>query len=100
MHFSPILSTLRRHQTTAALVVIEIAVTCAIVCNAIFLINDRVARMDRASGVAEDEVLRVQVTGIGRPKPEAVSITAQDLVALRAIPGVRAAAITNTIPFG
>ena len=48
MHFFPILSTLRRHRTAATLIILEIALTCAIVCNAVFLIGDRLARMDRA----------------------------------------------------
>jgi putative ABC transport system permease protein len=99
MHFFPILSTLRRHRTAAGLIVLEIALTCAIVCNAIFLIRDRVARMDRPSGVAEEELVRVRLAGIGT-QSDAESLTAQDLVALRAIPGVRFAAATNMVPFG
>jgi putative ABC transport system permease protein len=99
MHFFPILSTLRRHRTAAALIVLEIALTCAIVCNAIFLIRDRLARMDRPSGVAEDQIVRIQLTSIGT-QDEAGALTAQDLPALRAIPGVKFAAATNMVPFG
>ena len=99
MHFFPILSTLRRHRTAAALIVLEIALTCAIVCNAIFLIRDRLSRMDRPSGVAEHELLRVRMTGIGT-QTDASSLTAQDLAALRAIPGVKVVAATNMVPFG
>ena len=46
MHFFPILATLRRHRAAAALIVLEIALTCAIVCNTIFLIGERLARID------------------------------------------------------
>lgn len=99
MHFFPILSTLRRHRTAAALIVLEIALTCAIVCNAIFLIRDRVVRMERPSGVVEDELLLVRITGIGT-QSDAAALTAQDMIALRAIPGVRFAASTNMVPFG
>jgi putative ABC transport system permease protein len=99
MHFFPILSTLRRHRTAAVLIVLEIALTCAIVCNAIFLIRDRLSRMDRASGVAETELVRVQLTGIGT-QSDKHALTAQDLAALRAIPGVKFAAATNMVPFG
>lgn len=99
MHFLPILSTLRRHRTAATLIVLEIALTCAIVCNAIFLIGDRLSRMDRPSGVAEDELLRVTLTGIGTAA-DADALTAQDLAALRALPGVKAVAATNQVPFG
>jgi putative ABC transport system permease protein len=99
MDFLPIISTLRRHRTAASLIVIEIALTCAIVCNALFLIRDRLARMDVPSGIAESEVVRVSLSGIGE-RADAQAITEQDLVALRAIPGVKVAASTNMVPFG
>ena len=41
MEFRPILSTLMRHKIAALLIVLEIALTCAIVCNALFLIGER-----------------------------------------------------------
>ncbi len=99
MHFFPILSTLRRHRTAAALIVLEIAFTCAIVSNALFLIRERLTRMDLPSGILESEVLRVTVSGIGT-QADAKSLTAQDLVALRGIPGVKFAANTIMVPFG
>ena len=99
MQFIPILSTLRRHRTAAALVVLEIAFTCAIVCNAIFLIRERVAAMDRPSGVLESELVRVQATAIGT-KMDAAALTQQDLAGLRTIPGVKSVAVSNMIPFG
>jgi putative ABC transport system permease protein len=99
MHFFPIVSSLRRHKSAALLIVLEIAFTCAIVCNAIFLIRDRVTRMDRPSGMVEDELLHVNLTGIGT-KSDAAALTAQDLAAMRAIPGVKHDAVTNMVPFG
>ncbi|HEY1548319.1 MAG TPA: FtsX-like permease family protein [Kofleriaceae bacterium] len=78
---------------------LEIALTCAIVCNAIFLIRERLARMDQSSGVAESELLRVRLTGIGSQDNASV-ITQQDLAALRTIPGVKAATSINMVPFG
>ena len=99
MHFLPILSTLRRHRTAASLIIVEIALTCAIVCNAIFLIGDRLARMDRPSGIEENELVRVRLTGIGT-RADANAVTAQDLAALRTIPGVTQVASANMVPFG
>src|SRR3546814_8992007 len=66
MELRPILSTLLRHKTAAALIVLEIALSCAIVCNALFLIGNRIERINLVSGVAENEVVRIQLTGIGR----------------------------------
>ena len=99
MHFFPIISTLRRHKTAALLIVLEIAFTCAIVCNAIFVIRERLARMDRPSGVAEDEVIDVRLTGIGT-KADPNALTEQDIRALHAIPGVKAVSVSNMVPFG
>ena len=99
MDIHPIVSALRRHRFAAALIVLEIALTCAIVCNAIFLIGDRLALMDRPSGVVEDELVRIRITGIGKPAG-AQAVTAQDLAALRAIPGVKSVAASNVVPFG
>jgi putative ABC transport system permease protein len=45
MDILPILATLRRHKITAALLILQIALTCAIVCNAVFLIGQRLHRM-------------------------------------------------------
>jgi len=98
MHILPILSTLRRHRTTATLIILEIALTCAIVCNAIFLIRDRLSRIDLPTGLNESELVRIQITGIDK-NASAAALTSQDLQSLRAIPGVRYAACTNMLPF-
>jgi putative ABC transport system permease protein len=99
MDIRPILSTLRRHKTAAALIVLEIALSCAIICNAVFLIRERLDRIDMPSGVTETEQVVVNLTGIGTDQ-NASSLTREDLAALHAIPGVAAVAATNEVPFG
>lgn len=99
MNIRPILSSLRRHKTAAALIVIEIALSCAIICNAVFLIRERLARVNLASGTAESELVDIQLGGIGK-NADAAAMTRDDLAALRAIPGVTAVATTNQVPFG
>jgi putative ABC transport system permease protein len=98
MEIRPILSTLARHKTAALLIVLQIALTCAIVCNALFLIGNRLERMQRPSGIAENELVRIQIAGIGTGG-NAESRTRADLAALQAIPGVRAASSVNEITF-
>jgi len=98
MDILPILSTLRRHKITALLLVLEIALTCAIVCNAVFLINQRLERMDMYSGVAEHELIQIQAFGIGETA-DAKAHAQEDLTALRQIPGVKSVALTNQVPF-
>lgn len=98
MELRPILSTLLRHKTAASLIVLEIALSCAIICNALFLIGNRIERINLVSGVAENEVVRVQLTGIGEDD-NAAALTRSDLAALRGLPGVKAATVTNQVPF-
>ncbi|RAP58520.1 FtsX-like permease family protein [Oleiagrimonas sp. MCCC 1A03011] len=98
MEFGPILSTLRRHKITAFLLVAEIALTCAIICNAVFLISQRMERMKMPSGVAEHQLVMVQVANIGK-QPDAKARTEADLAALRRIPGVKQASLVSQVPF-
>ena len=98
MEIRPILSTLRRHKTAAALLALEIALTCAIVCNALFLIGQRIHSIDEPSGIDEDRVVEVAVSGIGT-QANAEARTREDLAALRAIPGVESVATANQLPF-
>ncbi len=98
MDIRPILSTLRRHKTASALIVIEIALSCAIVCNALFLIGTRLDRMDRDTGMANDEIVRINIAGIGK-EDNADAAAKTDIAALRAVPGVKFATMTNHVPF-
>jgi len=98
MELRPILSTLRRHKTAASLIVLEIALSCAIICNALFLISQRLDNINRPSGFDETHIVRVQVGGIGTDD-NASSLTQTDLASLRALPGVKNATTTNQVPF-
>ena len=98
MDIRPILSTLMRHKTAASLIVIEIALTCAIICNALFMISDRIREVREVSGLAEDELVRVQILSIGSDADQSAR-TRTDLANLRAIPGVKDATVLNQVPF-
>jgi putative ABC transport system permease protein len=99
MEIGPILSTLKRHKITALLIVAEIALSCAIVCNAVFLVTQRIERTRIESGVAEHELVQVQAANIGK-RPDTRALVQQDLAALRGIPGVEGVTLVNQIPFG
>ena len=61
MEIRPILSTLRRHKTAASLIVLEIALSCAIVCNALFLIGERLRAHARAPAASpRQQLVRMQ----------------------------------------
>jgi len=98
MDIRPILSTLSRHKTAASLIVLEIALSCAIICNAVFLISQRLERMQRPTGMADSELIRINVAGIGEDE-NAGALVKQDIAALRSLPGVEAATSLNHVPF-
>ncbi len=99
MELRPILSTLRRHKIAAALIVLEIAFSCAVVCNALFLIGQRLERMQRPTGLDETHLVEVNVSGIAQDS-DPLAVTRDDLAGLRAIPGVTSASIINQTVFG
>lgn len=97
MDIQPILLTLRRSKTGAILVAAQVALTLAIVCNALFVVKARLATANRPSGAAEDEVFQIQYAAAGVIEDRKGMLQA-DLQALRAIPGVKAVAAVNSIP--
>jgi putative ABC transport system permease protein len=98
MDILPIFSTLRRHKLTAWLLVLEIALTCAIVCNAVFLIGQRLQRMDLPSGIAEHELVEIQLGYIG-DAPDGKAQTQTDVAALQQISGVKQIWLDRYLPF-
>ena len=99
MEIRPILSTLRRHRVIFWLLMLEIALSCAIVCNGVFLVVQRLQHMDMPSGVAEHELVLLQQAPID-PPPDRYARAREDLAALQQIPGVQAVGMSNQVPFG
>jgi putative ABC transport system permease protein len=101
MDLMPILSTLRRHKIAAGLIVLEVALSCAIVTNALHLIQTRVDYLSADSGLAEAELFVLDVRGSKPVPPERQGgVIADDLAQLRGLPGVQAATVANQIVFG
>ncbi|MEO9079981.1 MAG: FtsX-like permease family protein [Rhodanobacter sp.] len=92
----PILSSLRKHRIPTMLIVLEIALACAVLCNAVFMISQRVADIHLPNAMDEQGVSIIQVRGTD-PK-QAVDDIPRDLTFLRGIPGVQAAAAMNVLP--
>ncbi|WP_233843656.1 FtsX-like permease family protein [Dyella sp. 2HG41-7] len=101
MQIRPILSALWHHKAGTALIVLQIALTLAIVCNALFIIHQRVVRLSRPSGVDEANVLVIQNQWIGQQAPAQLqALMASDLQTLRRLPGVGDVYATNAYPLG
>ena len=99
MDILPILSTLRRHKVIMWLLMLEIALSCAVICNGVFLVVQRIQHMDMPSGIAEHELVQIQQAPIAPPL-DRYARAQEDLAALRQIPGVQAVGMSNQVPFG
>ncbi|WP_029922387.1 ABC transporter permease [Nevskia soli] len=97
MHFGPILSAMRRNKVGAFLIALQMALTLAILCNALFIIRQRVVMMARPSGVDEANTFSLSNQWVGSPEQIGAMIRG-DLAALRGMPGVVDAYATNAYP--
>jgi len=97
MEILPILSAMRRNKVGAVLVAMQMAVTLAILCNALFIIEQRLSLSARPSGTDEANVLAISNQWVGNP-PDQSALVQADLAALRALPGVVDAGVTNSYP--
>ncbi|ULU27298.1 ABC transporter permease [Dyella terrae] len=97
MSLAVMLKILRRHALMPALVLFQVALACAILCNVLFLVWQRVQPMVAPSGLAEDELVLVdQVTSRVRPWTGAEVRAGQ--LALSHAPGVRSASAALGLP--
>ena len=99
MDILPIFKALRRHKIIMWLLMLEIALSCAIVCNGVFLIVQRMQHMGMPSGIAEHELVQIRQAPITAPS-DRYARAREDLATLRQIPGVQAVGMTNQVPFG
>src|SRR5256885_15975348 len=102
MEFGPIIRALRRNRIRFALIVVQIAITLAVVTNAINMIRDQNRKMDQKSGFDDENLLWV----FSRPFTPAfqevsfrIATVNADLRAIRSIPGVIDVANTNFLPW-
>ena len=99
MPLRPILSSLRHHKLTAGLLVLQVALTLAIVANAAFMVAQRVQRIRTPSGLAEQALSLIRVEGTLKDENHQAR-QAADLDALRRIPAVKAAVVVGwALPF-
>jgi putative ABC transport system permease protein len=95
----PILSALTRHKAGVFLIALQVALTLAIVANAIFVISQRVIYISRPSGIDESNIVVVDNRWVGALTPgQAQTKTAADLAMLRQLPGVADAYADYSFP--
>lgn len=101
MHLRPILSTLFRNRTAPLLVAMQVAISLAILCNALYVVNLRFVAAVRPSGIGEEQnMLRVGYYPIDqKTAEESRQLKYRQKELLMAMPGVASVALTNQTPF-
>lgn len=97
MQFRPIISAMRRNKVGAMLIAVQMAITLAILCNALFIVQQRLALSKRPSGADEANIVVLDNQWVGNP-PDIIARQQGDLAALRSLPGVQDAFATNSVP--
>ena len=105
MKLHPMIASLRKHKAGVVLIALQIALTLAIVCNAIFIIGSRIERVNRPTGLNEQDLFLISQQWVGAPSPDTPDgvtkldvMQKEDLAALRQLPGVAAVAPINSLP--
>jgi putative ABC transport system permease protein len=97
MELGPIWRAILRNKSSYALIALQIAVTMAIMVNAIAIIQERSSNMARESGIDEDNIVTFSSISFATDIDMRTMID-EDLAMLRAMPGVREAIATNSFP--
>jgi len=93
----PIFNALCRSKVGAILLLLQIAITTAVVSNASFIIYDHVQYLNKATGYPLDEIFSFNVLSFGKD----IDLSQQlelDETLLRNIPGVMSAVAVNSVP--
>jgi putative ABC transport system permease protein len=105
MTLHPILAALRKHKAGVVLISLQIALTLAIVCNAIFIIQKRIDMVHRPTGLNEDSLFLVTQQWVGAPDgddPAGLekldSMQQADLATLRNLPDVASVSPIRSLP--
>jgi len=97
-HFAPILTALKKHKAGAILTALQIALTLALISNALGIILSRIDRADRPTGMVESDLLTIQSSRVGADPKNLQSLVEADVMTLRQLPGVENAAAISSFP--
>jgi putative ABC transport system permease protein len=97
MELHPILSAMRRNKVGAIVIVVQTAITLAILCNSLFLIQQRLRSSERPTGLQEQDIFTIANQWVGNP-PDLAAKVQTDLAALRALPEVVDAFASQSYP--
>jgi putative ABC transport system permease protein len=86
-----------RKKSGAVLIAIQIAVTLAILANALALIVDRLSWSARLTGIDEANIFFIYATSVDKP-PSFAALQSSDLAMIHSVAGVENAYATNSFP--
>ena len=98
----PIIRAMKHNRMRFALIIVEIAITLAIVTNAVNMILDERQKMLRQSGFDDENLISIGYQPFApefREESFVESLVQTDMRAIRSIPGVKAVSVTNFLPW-
>jgi putative ABC transport system permease protein len=105
MTLPPILAALKKHKSGVVLITLQIALTLAIVCNAVFIIAQRVQTVQRPTGMVEQNLFAIQQMRVNAPtgndaaaQDKRYAMIQGDLQTLRGLPDVESVAAVSSLP--
>lgn len=93
----PIFSAMTRNKTGVLLVAMQIAIALAVIINAVFIVQQRLAFISRDSGMPIDDMIAVRSFGFSEDYDQQSTVT-DDIALISAIPGVEAVTYSSGVP--
>lgn len=93
-----VVNPLLRHRLMPLLVVLQVALACAIACNALFLLQQKLVPLLTPDGIGQPDRLLVVTNVVARGQPWPPSRLLELRQALRGLPGVAAASVGGSLP--
>lgn len=93
----PIMKSLWRNKTGPLLIILQLSLTIAVVSTALFVVSERIAKIERPSGLVEEELFKLWMRQ-NSPDADMEQIVERDMEIIRATPGVIDATPLSSLP--
>ena len=93
----PILKSLWRNKTGPLLIILQLSLTIAVVSTALFVVSERIAKIERPSGLAEEEIFKLWMRQ-NASDSDMEQIVKRDMEIIRATPGVIEVTPISSLP--
>ncbi|BBM00536.1 FtsX-like permease family protein [Microbulbifer sp. GL-2] len=97
LELKPMLSALWRNKISALLIALQLALTLAIISNIVVIVQDRIEKIERPTGIAVEEIIAINFMAIPQDY-DMIGAVSADLELLRELPHVKDATVTNQVP--